>query len=160
MQKWRLLNGVRLSEDIPDYFTLLHRKLFSGDSVYYKRHRRDRVLFISIETIYICLTEPIFAFYRSSLPSNNRFVVILILDQTHLEHGTTAVVHQLRHQRYKFSVPSTAFIHTVFVHPSRLLQPVMVVIYLFCLKQTHGIYKRFDDICDDSDSQASIRFLD
>lgn len=138
---------------------MLHTSLYAGDKVCGKHNRHDAVEFTTANGTSIGIIESIFTHRSTDFPASTRLVLTRVLDQMDPEDGNCTVVLRYGHLRYQYSVSQLGFVNTVLVHSSDLLQPIMVVIDPYWLKQNHGLHILFDQVQDDARTQSSIKFF-
>lgn len=126
---------------MPHYNKLLFKYVFAGDNVYGKRNRHGARSFSRHIVTTVGMLEAIFAHYLPTIRANNRFVFIRLLDQVDQGSENASVVNQFGNLRYKYAPSNSGFIHTVLVNASCLIQPVILAVDPYLLKQKHGLQK-------------------
>lgn len=111
------------------------------------------------DTQRVSLIDYVFGNNRFRLPTTFRMVLICLLVQVDTAVGKQKVVHVLSHRRSRYSLSVNNYFNTVLVDSVSMVQTVMIVVDPYCLPKTHGAYKRFQGICDETDRQLSIKLL-
>ena len=157
---WRPLKRVKLPRSARNFDKLTYKNIFCGDIVYGKHNRRDGILFNYCGREQMGLLDTVVAHSRcADVPHESRAVLVRLLETVALDEGNTKAVQVYGHIRVMCSRSTTGFVETVLVDAADIIEPLMVVIDTYWVKQNFGVHKKIDDLPTDPQTQASMRYF-
>lgn len=146
---WRSTKRLDLSTEIPRYNDLLYTSVFSGDQLYGTRHRHDAVLYSAHNTIHMAIWDS--SRQSSSITTTTttipKLVLLRRLVEVYRDHGNCSIVHNFGHLRYGYSISTTELVRTILIPSTDVLQPAVLVVDGYWLKNANSLHHRFDSIC-------------
>lgn len=144
---------------VPHFHRILYTLLCGSDFVYGTRHRHDGVLFNLDGMRQVGMVDSICAHSGRHLPGGFRAFLIRLIDRTQPQAGNTSLVIQYGHARYRYSLPNSGFVRTVLMPSPCLLQPALLVIDPYWMRQSCAVQSKFEKVRDGTDTQDSVRFF-
>lgn len=157
--QWKRIKRVRLSQCAPNFHILNHRFIFAGEHVYSNHHRHESVEFAKNDSSCIGFVEGILDLSSPGYVFNSKMLLIPLLDSAQPDDDNRNVVLMYCHQRYKYSLSSTGFVHCVAVQTEALLRPTVIIIDPYWIKKRFGLLSKFTDVPDDVETEREIRFF-
>lgn len=157
--QWKRIKRVRLSQCAPNFHNLNNRCIFAGEHLYSNHYRHDSVEFAENDSSCIGFVEGIMALFSQGYVSNSKMLLIRLLDSAQPGDDTCNVVLTYGHQRYKYSLPSTGFVHCVAVENEALPHPTVIIIDPYWIKKRFGLLSKLTNIPEHLETQSEIRFF-